>query len=134
MSCKSKSCCETTVTQKGISQDISFTLNEDNMLVLRVGNRIYKVQLDDSISGGGGGGASPSITVPISSNGQALFINVIPEDHQLADVFLNGVLQDNEHYTTSGVGDRNLVWLDTVEQPLETDDTLKILVNTTTES
>lgn len=123
MPCKKKdNCCVTTVTQKSINDQVTFTLSDDGVLTLIIGNKIYTVPLD--LSNTGGGSANPKITLPITSNGQSSFVNVVPSGQQIVGVYLNGVLQDSTEYSVP-TNTTNLLWLST-QQPLETSDRLQI--------
>jgi len=105
--CKKKPCCETTVSQKSINENITFTLNENNQIVLTIGNKIYSVQLNDS----GGGivtGGGDYVNVPIVSDNQTSFVNALPENTVLKAVFLNGQLIKSSDYFVTSL--RNLNW------------------------
>lgn len=118
--CKSKQCCDTNVTQKSINENISLSVDNNNVLLLTIGNKISKVELP---SRAGGWIESNKIIIPITSNGQVLFTNIIPTDQQLASVYLNGILQDESYYTVTN--NINLTWI-TQLYNLEISDTLQI--------
>jgi len=127
MNCETKkSGCAAVVTQRAINEDISFTLNEDNLLTLIIGNRIHTVQLQEGGgSGGEGSGLNDPYVIPINSNNQTSFLNVIPVNEILVSVFLNGVLQNKSAYGVPN-STRNFIWNDFVNQPLETSDQLTL--------
>lgn len=119
--CNTEQNCTTTITQKSINENVSFDLIEENKLRLIIGNKIYTVQLNE---GGSIGGISSKIKIPITSNNQVFFSNIISLTQSISDVYLNGILQEEGNYSVTGT---NLTWLDE-SQPLETSDSLRIEV------
>jgi hypothetical protein len=125
MSCKKETGCTTTVTQKSINENVSLSL-DGNILTLIIGNKIHTVELDD-IGGGSGGGGYPTIILPILSNNQVVFTNVIPTGKVLLKVFLNGIKATAPQTNIAGdysVVGNNITWLSSI--PLETDDVFEI--------
>lgn len=104
--CKTNTC-DTTITQKSINERVSFILDDDDVLVLTIGNRIYKVPLDLSEGGSDVSSSYTKTNVPITSNGQTVFNAVIPTGDTLFAIFLNGVLADETEFNVSGT---NITW------------------------
>lgn len=102
-----KNCCD--------CEEIPTTLKlslKNKVLWVTVNNVTAGVNLASLSTGGGGGGDSGTpveLLIPVTSNGQTLFSQVIPEDATVTDLIINGV-----NYTQEGgsfdVEDTDVIW------------------------
>lgn len=107
MKCETTNCCETTITQQSINDRVSFTY-ENGVLTLIVGNRIFNIPLEIN-SGGGGSFNGEELVIPVVSNGQTNFSNIIPTGKTIFALFINGIKENKTSYNITG--NVNLSWL-----------------------
>lgn len=82
------------------------------------------------MSGGGGGGTGSEITfdIPISTDNETLFSQVIPPNATLKDLFINGIkYEEDVDFEVTGANNQDILWVSD-KFPLEITDTLTITV------